>query len=416
LLTTKKPDDDIFSELTDGSMGIVMRLSFRLKKNILFLGLVSFFTDVSSEMVYPLLPLFLANVLGVTLPFIGLIEGIAESTASLMKVTSGWLSDRADRRKPFVWLGYGLSSVMKPLFAVSTAGWQVLLFRFGDRVGKGIRTSPRDAMIADSSPETEKGKSFGFHRAMDSLGAVVGPLAAFVVLPWVGGNIRWIFLLSFIPALAAVLIVLVFVQEKDRTRTQARSKAGGMLREMSALGSEYRYFVLILCVFTLGNSSDAFLVLRAKNLGLSTVSIPLVWLFFNAVNAVCAVPGGILSDRVGRRSVIFSGFLLYGVVYLGFALALRPAHVWGLFALYGVYHGFCEGVLRAYVADLVPPQLRGTAYGIFHMASGIMAFPASLIMGILWQSVGVSWAFFFGAFMAFLSAALLLKAPQKRPW
>jgi len=395
-------------------MDIVMRFSFRLRKNILFLGLVSLLTDISSEMVYPLLPLFLANVLGVTLPFIGLIEGIAESTASLMKVTSGWLSDRADRRKPFVWLGYSLSSVMKPLFAVSTAGWQVLLFRFGDRVGKGIRTSPRDAMIADTSPEREKGKSFGFHRAMDSLGAVLGPLAAFVLLPWVGGNIRWIFLLSFIPALAAVLIVFVFVHERDRNRAKAPSKAGGMVREMGALGSEYRYFVMILCVFTLGNSSDAFLVLRAKDLGLSTVSIPLLWLFFNAVNTVCAVPGGMASDRVGRRGVIFSSFLLYGIVYLGFALALRPVHVWFLFALYGVYCGFSEGVLRAYVADLVPPHLRGTAYGIFHMAWGIMALPASLTMGILWQSLGASWAFFFGAFTAFLSAVLLLKASQKR--
>jgi MFS family permease len=391
-----------------------MTLSLRVKRNIFFLGLVSLLTDISSEMVYPLLPLFLANVLGVTIPFIGLIEGIAESTASLMKVVSGWFSDRSGRRKPFVWFGYGLSSVMKPLFALSTAGWHVLFFRFGDRVGKGIRTSPRDAMVADSSPETEKGKSFGFQRAMDSFGAVLGPLAAFVLLPWVGENMRWIFILSFIPALAALLIVFIFVHEKDRNHAKLPPTADGVVRGMDGLGSEYRYFVVVVCLFTLGNSSDAFLVLRARDLGLSTVSIPLVWLFFNTVNTVCAVPAGMLSDRLGRKRVIFCSFLLYGIVYLGFALALRPIHIWFLFAAYGAYYGFSEGVFRAYVADLVPSHLRGTAYGVFHMASGITALPASLIMGFLWQALGPSWAFFFGAFMAFLSAGFLLKFPQKR--
>lgn len=391
-----------------------MTLSLRVKKNIFFLGLVSLLTDISSEMVYPLLPLFLANVLGVTIPLIGLIEGIAESTASLMKVVSGWLSDRSGRRKPFVWFGYGLSSVMKPLFALSTAGWQVLFFRFGDRVGKGIRTSPRDAMVADSSPETEKGKSFGFHRAMDSFGAVLGPLAAFVLLPRVGENIRWIFVLSFIPALAALLIVFIFVQEKNRDHARLPSETGGVVRGMGGLGSEYRYFVVVVCLFTLGNSSDAFLVLRARDLGLSTVSIPLVWLFFNAVNTVCAIPAGMISDRLGRKRLIFCSFLLYGIVYLGFALASRPGHIWLLFSAYGVYYGLSEGVFRAYVADLVPSPLRGTAYGVFHAMSGIMALPASLIMGILWQSLGASWAFFFGAFMAFLSTGFLLGAPQKQ--
>lgn len=385
---------------------------FNLKRNIFFLGLVSLLTDTSSEMIYPLLPLFLAGVLGVSIPFIGLIEGVAESTASLMKVVSGWLSDRSKRRKPFVCVGYALSSVMKPLFAFSTTGWQVLLFRFGDRVGKGIRTSPRDAMIADISPEREKGKSFGFHRAMDSLGAVFGPLAAFVLLPWFGGNLRWIFLLSFIPALAAVLVIFLFVRETDQDDSLSTevSKIGS--QGVRVLGPEYRYFVLIVCLFTLGNSSDAFLILRAKDLGLATATIPLLWLFFNGIYTICAIPGGMVSDRIGRKRVIFWSFLFYGVVYLGFALALRPFHVWFLFALYGVYYGFSEGVLRAYVADLVTSRLRGTAYGIFHTASGIMAFPASLIMGILWQRFGVSWAFSFGAAMAFLSAVLLLWLPE----
>lgn len=394
-------------------MGQMRKNAFNLKKNILFLGMVSLLTDVSSEMIYPLLPLFLSSVLGVSIPFIGLIEGVAESTASLMKVVSGWLSDRARRRKPFIWIGYGLSTVVKPLFAISTAGWQVLLFRFGDRFGKGIRTSPRDAMIADSAPEKEKGKSFGIHRAMDSLGAVLGPLAAFILLPWVGGNLRWIFFLSFIPALAAVLIIFLFVREVERDTSRSRETAKRDSQGIRALEPEFRYFVVVVCFFTLGNSSDAFLVLRAKDLGVPVVTIPLLWLFFNGINTIFSVPGGMLSDRVGRRQVIFWSFLFYGLVYLGFALALRPLHVWFLFALYGVYYGFSEGVLRAYVADLVPSHLRGTAYGIFHTASGTMAFPASLIMGILWHRLGASWAFVFGAVLAFLSAILLLRLPRK---
>ncbi len=394
-------------------MGQINRSAFSVKRNILLFGVVSLLTDVSSEMIYPLLPLFLSTVLGVSIPFIGLIEGIAESTASLMKVVSGWLSDRSRRRKPFVWIGYGLSTVMKPLFALSTAGSHVLVLRFGDRFGKGIRTSPRDAMIADSSPEKEKGKSFGLHRAMDSLGAVLGPLAAFILLPLVGGNLRWIFLLAFIPALAAVLVIFFFVREVERDVSASTKTAKTDFQGVRALGSEFRYFVLIVCLFTLGNSSDAFLVLRARDLGLSTATIPLVWLFFNGVNTICSVPGGMLSDRVGRKRVIFWSFLFYGLVYLGFALALRPLHVWLLFGLYGVYYGFSEGVLRAYVADLVPSRLRGTAYGIFHTASGTMAFPASLIMGILWHRLGASWAFVFGAVLALFSAILLLRLPHK---
>ena len=382
------------------------------RRNVLFLGLVSLLTDISSEMVYPLLPLFLSGVLGVSIPFIGLIEGIAESTASLMKVVSGRLSDRYERRKPFVWTGYGLSSVMKPLFALSATGWQVLLFRFGDRIGKGIRTSPRDAMIADSAPEEQRGRSFGLHRAMDSLGAVLGPLAAFLLLPRFGGDLRWIFLLSFIPALAAVLVVLLFVRETVRVTPLPSESSKTHSQALRALGPEYRYFVAIVCLFTLGNSSDAFLILRAKDLGLSLTSIPLVWLLFNSVNTICAVPGGILSDQIGRRQVIFWSFLFYGIVYLGFAWASRPFHIWLFFAFYGVYYGFSEGVLRAYVADLVPPHLRGTAYGIFHTASGTMAFPSSVLMGILWQRLGPSWAFLFGASMAFLAAVLLLRLPH----
>ncbi len=394
-------------------MGRLRRSPFNLQRNILFLGVVSLLTDVSSEMIYPLLPLFLASVLGVSIPFIGLIEGVAESTASFMKVVSGWLSDRSRRRKPFVWIGYGLSTAMKPLFAFSAAGWQVLLFRFGDRVGKGIRTSPRDAMIADSSPEREKGKSFGFHRAMDSFGAVLGPLAAFVLLPWFGGNLRWIFLLSFIPALAAVLVIGLFVREADRDDPHSTETSRKASQGVAALVPEFRYFVLIVCLFTLGNSSDAFLILRAKDLGLSTAVIPLLWLFFNGINTISAIPGGMLSDRVGRKGVMLWSFLFYGVVYLGFALAMRPFHIWVLFALYGVYYGFSEGVLRAYVADLVPSPLRGTAYGVFHTASGTMAFPASLVMGILWQRLGAPWAFSFGSAMAFISAILLLRLPQR---
>ncbi len=380
-----------------------------LERNVFFLGLVSFFTDTSSEMIRPLLPIFLSSVLGVNKAFIGLIEGIAESTASILKLFSGWISDRIGRRKALVLVGYSFSAVSKPFFAAATSGWHVLLVRFADRVGKGIRTSPRDAIIADSTSEEERGRSFGFHRSLDSAGAIAGPLLAFIILPALKNNLRLVFLASFVPALLAVLIIIFFVRER-------RPPGGGIPRSLAlslrSMPGSFKVFIAIAVIFTLGNSSDAFLILRAQDVGVTTKLIPILWLVFNAVYSFSAAPSGVLSDRIGRRRIIIYGLLIYSLTYFGFAFAGAPLHIWGLFAIYGIYYGFADGAFRAYVADLVPSELRATAYGVYHTAVGITAFPASVVMGILWQAVGATAAFSFGAILALAAAfsmALFLK-------
>jgi MFS family permease len=382
----------------------------KIPKNIFVLGLVSFLTDVSSDMIYPLLPIFLSDVLHSSKVFIGLIEGVAESTASILKVFSGWLSDRLGKRKFLVSLGYGLSSLGKPILSVVTAGWQVLLIRFMDRFGKGVRTSPRDAMIADSSLKESRGLSFGFHRAMDSGGAVIGPLLAFLFLPLVNRNYRALFLIASIPAFLSVLILILFVQEKKKAKEKISdltkpSLSGKLL--WSGFDRKFKIFVLGITIFTLGNSSDAFLFLRAKNLNIGTIYIPILWLVLNLVYALVSSPAGWLSDRVGRKNLILSGLFVYTLVYLGFAFATQSYQAWLLFGIYGLYYGLANGTMRAYVADLVKEERRALAYGIYHGAVGVTALPASLIFGWLWQSVGVSFAFCFGAGLALLAFLII---------
>ncbi|MCK4404117.1 MAG: MFS transporter [candidate division Zixibacteria bacterium] len=379
--------------------------SLRIPKNVLVLGLVSFLTDASSDMIYPVLPLFLSDVLGSSVLFIGLIEGVAESTASILKIFSGWLSDKLGKRKFLVGLGYGLSSLGKPALSVVTAGWHVLLLRFADRFGKGVRTSPRDALIADSAPEERRGLSYGFHRAMDSAGAVVGPLLAFLFLPLVNENYRILFLIASVPAILAVLILILFVKERKRLKEKITRLAKPGL---SRFDPKFKVFILGATIFTLGNSSDAFLFLRAKDLNIDLVYIPILWLVLNLVYALVASPAGALSDRIGRKNLIVSGLLIYTLVYLGFAFATRSIHVWILFGIYGLYYGLANGVMRAYVADLVGEEKRATAFGVYHGAVGLTALPASLIFGWLWQSAGVSVAFGFGAALALL-ALLIFK-------
>jgi len=374
---------------------------FGIKKNILFLGLVSFLTDVSSDMVYPLLPVFLTEVLHSSKVFVGLIEGVAESTASLLKIFSGWFSDKIGKRKPIVILGYSLSSISKPLLALVTSGWQILFLRLGDRVGKGVRTSPRDALIAESSAENRRGASFGLHRAMDSAGAIIGPLLAFLLLPLLNENYRHLFLLASIPAFFSVLVLFLWVKE-----AKSRKKEGDILERKKGFSfdNKFKLFILVVAIFTLGNSSDAFLFLRAKSLGVNLVFIPLLWGFFNLVYTLSSIPAGILSDRIGRRKIILIGFSVYGLAYLGFAFAKNSLHIWALFALYGIYYGLSDGALRAFVADLVREEdKRGTAYGFYHGAVGLCALPASLILGFLWQSFGATVAFSFGAVLAILA-------------
>jgi MFS family permease len=376
------------------------KISAKIPKNVLLLGIVSFLTDVSSDMVYPILPIFLSEVLHSSTVFIGLIEGVAESTASILKVFSGWLSDRLGKRKFLVSLGYSLSSLGKPVLSIVNAGWQVLGLRFLDRFGKGVRTSPRDAMIADSTPPESRGLSYGFHRAMDSGGAVLGPLLAFILLPLIHKNYRTLFLIASVPAILSVLTLYVFVKEGKKIREKIINLPS---LKLSSFHPKFKIFLVGAILFTLGNSSDAFLFLRAKGLNVSVVYIPILWMVLNLVYALVSSPAGALSDRIGRKSLIVSGLFIYALVYFGFAFATQPIHAWILFAVYGLYYGLADGTMRAYIADLVSEEKRATAFGIYHGAVGLMALPASLIFGWLWQSAGVSIAFIFGAGLAFLA-------------
>jgi len=393
-----------------------------LPRNVWVVTLTSFLTDVSSEMVSNVLPLFLANVLGARTSAIGLIEGTAETTASLLKMASGWLSDRLGQRKGLALLGYGLSACAKPFLCLATTWGWVLGVRFADRAGKGLRTAPRDALVADSVDRRQRGLAFGLHRAGDTGGAVLGiGIALLVLLPMSRSGaaldratFQRLVLFSLVPAFLAVAVLALGVREARRAAPapdKAR-QAGGRP------GGTFLTFVGVMVVFTLGNSSDAFLILRAQDLGLSVIAVLGMMLTFNLVYAAVAAPAGALSDRLGRRRLLLLGWLLYGLTYLGFAAARAGWQAWLLMLVYGVYYGLTEGVAKAFVADLVPAETRGSAYGIFHAAVGLTALPASLLAGVLWQGVG-TWAgwgasapFLFGAGMALLAAILLLRLPR----
>lgn len=408
-----------------------------LPRNVWVVTLTSFFTDVSSEMLFNLLPLFLFSVLGVRTTFIGLIEGVAEAVASLVKMTSGWLSDRFQARKPFAVLGYVVSTLAKPFLYLATSWGAVLGVRFADRVGKGLRTAPRDALIADSIPESRRGLAFGLHRAGDTAGAVVGiGLAIAIILISQRGaaelsreTFQTVVLISIIPAVLAV-ITLAFgaqeikpgigigpAQESEKPEEKKEEKTRSGLLSTNRL---FRNYILIMALFTLGNSSDAFLILRAKTTGLSVVNILAMMMAFSLIYTITSTPAGALSDRVGRKRVLLIGWVLYVAVYLGFARASAGWHAWALMALYGVYYGLTEGVARAFVADLVPAHLRGTAYGILHAVVGLIALPASIIAGVLWQGIG-AWSgfgpgapFLFGAGAAFLASIALSRLSPPR--
>ncbi len=381
---------------------------FGIEKNIFWMGVTSFFTDVASEMIIPVLPIFLSTVLGVNKAFIGLIEGVAEATASILKVFSGWLSDKLDKRKDIVVLGYTLSSLAKPLFSIATSGWHVLFIRFLDRTGKGLRTSPRDALIAESCSGQELGRSFGFHRAMDSAGAMVGPLLIFVLLPLLHNNFRMVFLLSCIPAAIAVFVLVTFVRDINSSpECKEKRNENKKIDLKLLLNRKFILITLVFSVFTLGNSSDAFLLLRAQELAVPIVFIPLLWFVLNFVYSFTSTPAGIFSDARGRKRVIFAGFLIYSSVYFGFANAHSGWQMWGLFAVYGAYYGLTEGVSKALIADVIPANIRGTAYGVFYTSVGFMSFFASVTMGVVWEAYGAGTAFSLGAFLSLIAAAML---------
>jgi MFS family permease len=386
-----------------------------LPRNVWVLTIASFLTDISSEMIINLVPLFLANVLGVRTSVIGLIEGVAETTASLVKLYSGALSDRLGKRKSLVVIGYGLSTIAKPFLYFATTWEWVLGVRFTDRVGKGIRTAPRDALVAGSVDDKQRGLAFGIHRAGDTAGAFIG-LAAAAVIVWMNQGsapdlsrvtFQMAVLVSIIPALLAVLVLIGGVHEIP-------TAGGGQAPVFSLQGLDKRFkiFLVIIVLFTLGNSSDAFIILRGQERGLDVFQVIGMALTFNFVYALLAGPLGSLSDRIGRRKLIIGGWIAYGLVYLGIAVSQTGGQVWALFAFYGVYYAATEGVAKALVADLVPNEKRGTAYGLYNAAVGLVALPASLIAGMLWQGVGAwtgfgaSAPFYFGAVMALVSGFL----------
>lgn len=375
----------------------------RLGRNVLALSLVSLLTDASSEMIYPLLPTFLATVLGAGAMSVGVIEGSAQMVSALLNAMTGRLSDRLARRRPLVLAGYAIASVLRPLTGLATSAAQVLAIRVGDRVGKGIRSSPRDALIADSVDAADRGRAFGFHRAADHLGAVIGPLVAFVLLQWMGVGIRTVFLLAAVPAALAVVAIVVGVREVPRATPASRARAEV---PPAPMGGRFLAYLAALLVFTLGNSSDAFLLLRAQEGGVPAAQLPLLWAALHVVKSATSTPGGALSDRVGRRPLIVAGWMVYAVVYLLFGRASQPWQVWGLMGLYGVYFGLTEGVEKAVVADLVPAEQRGRAFGWFNLALGIGALPASVVFGWIWQRWGSASAFEFGAGAAVVGAVM----------
>ncbi|MBI5684690.1 MAG: MFS transporter [Verrucomicrobia bacterium] len=376
-------------------------MNLKFHRNVWALGWTSFFTDVSSEIIYPLLPVFLTTTLGASMAFVGLIEGIAESTASLLKVVSGWWSDKIAKRKPFAVGGYALSGLTRPIIALAAVGWHVLAARFIDRIGKGIRTAPRDALLADSVPADRRGAAFGLQRSMDHAGAIVGPLIAFALLTWVTSDYRAIFWVAAVPMVFAVA-ALVFGTSEVTPERDAKSSAAPFVAT-----PKFKRYLALLVLFTLGNSSDAFLILRAKDLGVADAMLPLLWVALHVVKMCSSLPAGVLSDRIGRKTLIVTGWLVYAAVYVGFGAASEAWHIWGLFIAYGFFFGMTEAAEKAIVADFYPSEQRGRAFGLYNAAVGFAALPASLLMGWLWQQFGVTVAFDTGAGLAGAAAVLL---------
>ena len=394
-----------------------------LHPNVFFMGMTSLLTDVSSDMIFTLVPLFLTNVLRAAGTIVGLVGGLSEGADAIFRIFSGWLSDKIGKRKLLAVLGYSISTIAKPFLYLANAWGAVLAVRFTDRVGKGVRTSARDALVADSVSEQERGRGFGLHRAMDTTGAFLGLVIAAVIVYLVQGVgtiqlslrcFQWLIIGGVIPSVLAVVVLQIFVRERKREQTPSGSPQSGV--SLSGLkggfDTRFKVFLAIMAVFTLGNSSDFFVILRAQNVEAPLIQIAMMLVLFNTTYAATSLPMGVLSDRLGRRRVISLGWFIYALVYLGFALASSIWQVWLLFACYGIYYGIVEGVARAFVADLVAEEKRGTAYGLYHGVVGLTLLPASLIAGWFWDTISPAAPFYFGAglaFVAMLGIMILIK-------
>lgn len=374
---------------------------FGIERNIFFTGMTSFLTDTTTKMIYAIMPLFLMSI-GASKTEVSLIEGIAESTASVLKALSGWWSDKIGKNKPFMLIGYGFTAILSPLFSIVTSPVQVLIIRFSERIGKGIRTAPRDSLVAGSSSDSEKGKSFGFHKAMDNSGAILGPLLAFVILSIFPGDYRKVFIFSILPGFLGLFVIIFFVKEAKKSKEILLKKIA-----FKDFSNKYYIFLGIAFIFTLGNSTDALLLVKANDIGIKALFIPLVYLIFNSVSVIFAVPMGILSDKFGRERLIIFGYMLYSIIYLGFGRTNNKILVILLFALYGLYSAATDGVQKALVSDLIDKNKKGTGLGIYNSLIGITLLPASLIAGVLYDKVNNSAPFYFGSVMALIAAILM---------
>ena len=392
----------------------------RLSPNVLALSLVSLLNDTSSEIIYPLLPAFLALTLGASPFAIGLIEGLAESVASLLKLFSGYFSDKLQKRKLPVFLGYALASLTRPFLSFVTSWPQVLVVRVSDRIGKGIRGAPRDALIASSVPVESRGFAFGFNRAADHLGAVFGPIAAFLLLSWMASDpnnptardYQHVFLYASIPVVIGLFVIVFFVKEKHVSHNGINNSQP-IKFSLNQFDSNFKRYLAVVALFTLSNSTDAFLLLRAEQSGISPPLLPILWMVLHMSKVVSSLVGGHLSDTLGRRKLILAGWTVYALVYAGFAFVSTAWQAWALFVIYGVYFGLTEGVEKALVADMVSEEKRGTAYGFYNLAFGITVLPASLIFGLLWNNFGAPTAFLISAGISILAAIMFLTISTK---
>ena len=375
---------------------------FGIEKNAFFTGLTSFFTDTSTKMVYSVMPLFLLSI-GASKTTISLIEGIAESTASLLKAISGYWSDKIGKNKPFMIIGYGITAIITPLYALARIPIQILFFRFFERIGKGLRAAPRDSLISGYIKKNEAGKTFGFQKAMDNSGAIVGPLIAFLLLSIFPLNYSYIFLLATIPAILGVLTIIIFIKEAKAEKKETTNKIS-----LKLLPKKFYFFLIIIFVFTLGNSADALLLVKTSETGIDKSYIPFVYMIFNTVSVLLAIPIGKLSDRIGREKLIILGFIVYAIVYYFFGRFNSINVFIFLFMLYGFYSALTDGSQKAMISDIVSKDLKGTGFGIYHAVLGITLLPASLIAGLLYDKVNSNAPFYFGSIMALIATILMI--------